>query len=521
MSRTRRILGGTAVAYLHQATIVLVGLWLTPFLLRHLGQQQLGLWLVLGQLLGYLLLMDLGVIAILPREVAFASGQGEQGPSLIASLLARVRQIVRWQVLALSVLSLLLWWFLPAQWTTLKWPLAIVLVSFVTLYPARVDTAALQGAQELTFLAAAQMVGWLASTLTTIVLVMAGWGIYALVLGWAAQMAIPSVVAVYKVRTRFRAIQAPGEAPPVGAYFKRSMWVSVSQISQVLLNGSDVLILGKLLGAAAVVPYACTGKLVTVFGNHPQLLMHAAQPALSELRGSASSERLGTTTTALTQVMLMMSGAIAIMILPVNRFFVSWWVGPTQYGGAWLTLALAVMMLLRHWNVATIYTLFCFGYERQLSLTGLIDGVVTAAGTALLVWKWGPIGAPIASIIGVVAVSLPRNVISVAHELHLAPLAFLRTLWPLLARIVGVGLGAATLSWWLGSPSLAGAVVTAIPTGLLYVVLVLPLAWNGPVGPYLRRAIPFLDQVETHARLDRWLVRPVCPGVIARPDTRP
>jgi len=67
------MLGGTGIAYGHQAAIVLVGIWLTPFLLHRLGQHHLGLWLVAGQLLGYLALLDLGVIAILPREVAFAS----------------------------------------------------------------------------------------------------------------------------------------------------------------------------------------------------------------------------------------------------------------------------------------------------------------------------------------------------------------------------------------------------------------------------------------------------------------
>src|SRR5581483_11093576 len=119
--------------------------------------------------------------------------------------------------------------------------------------------------------------------------------------------------------------------------------------------------------------------------NHPQMIMHAAQPALSELRGAGSRPRLATVTTALTQAMLMMSGAIAVVILPANHLFVRWWVGPAQYGGWWLSAAMVVMMLLRHWNIALIFTLFSFGYERQISVVGLADGVVTAGGTALLV----------------------------------------------------------------------------------------------------------------------------------------
>src|SRR5713101_6058139 len=100
MSRTRRILGGASLGYLHQAAIILLGLWLTPFLLRRVGQHEYGLWLVAGQLLGYLALLDLGVLAILPREVAFLSGQSDKDGAndQIAGLLARVRTIVRWQL---------------------------------------------------------------------------------------------------------------------------------------------------------------------------------------------------------------------------------------------------------------------------------------------------------------------------------------------------------------------------------------------------------------------------------------
>ena len=44
-SRTRRFVGGLSVGYLHTAIVTIVGLWLTPYLLRHLDQHDYGLWL--------------------------------------------------------------------------------------------------------------------------------------------------------------------------------------------------------------------------------------------------------------------------------------------------------------------------------------------------------------------------------------------------------------------------------------------------------------------------------------------
>ncbi len=67
MTRTSRFLRGFANGYVHLMVAAVVGLWLTPFLLHRLGTDTYGLWLVGTQIIAYLLLMDLGVVELLPR----------------------------------------------------------------------------------------------------------------------------------------------------------------------------------------------------------------------------------------------------------------------------------------------------------------------------------------------------------------------------------------------------------------------------------------------------------------------
>jgi len=45
------------------------------FLLHRIGQHDYGLWLVGAQLLGYLGLMDFGIVALLPRATASAAAR--------------------------------------------------------------------------------------------------------------------------------------------------------------------------------------------------------------------------------------------------------------------------------------------------------------------------------------------------------------------------------------------------------------------------------------------------------------
>lgn len=523
MSRTTRFLGGAGIGYFHQIAIILIGLWLTPFLLHRVGQHEYGLWLVAGQLLGYLALLDLGVLAILPREVAALSGQTDKAKAGddIAALLARVGWIMRrWQLPGLSVACALVWWFLPADWAGLRTPLVPIFIAFIVLYPLRILLAALQGVQEMPFLAAAQLAGWVLGTAVTITLVVMGAGLYALVGGWVITTAVPAAAAWWRARGHWPRARRDRPRGPASEIFKSSLWLSVGQVAQVLLAGSDVLLIGRFLGAAAVVPYACTGKLVTVFANHPHLLMHVAQPALAEMRTSESRERLERVATALTQAMLLMSGALVVIILPVNHAFVNWWVGASQYGGWPLTLAFAAMMVLRHLSVAIIYTLFCFGYERQISLTSLADGIVTVAATAVLIWFWGPVGAPLGSIAGVLTVSLPVNGRSMAREMGLTAPGFVAIVAPVLVRIVAVGGAAAIVSAWLAPSSLLAVGLLMAAAVALYCALVFPLAWHGEVGPYLRHALHLGRVVTSRRQPQPPADLPVPPDATAEAGTR-
>lgn len=482
MSRTRKIIGATSVAYLQQAATLVVGLWLTPFLLRNVGQHDLGLWLVVGQLLGYLALVDLGILAILPREIAYASAQPDV-TSRIGGLLAQVRGIVRWQVALLSIACALFLVFMPAEWTALRWPLAGVFAVFVCSYPLRIPSAVLQGLQDLPFLAKLQIVGWAAGTAATVALVLWGFKLPALVTGWSLTLLLPALAAYWRLHHAFSVDTGDG-GQRVEGYFSRSVWVSAGQLGQVFLNGSDVLVIGKLLGAAAVVPYACTAKLVTIFANYPQMLVHSAQPALTELRGSGAKARLVEVTQALAQGMLILSGALVTTVITANQFFVTWWVGRTQYGGLVLTLALTTMMLVRHWNVAMNYTLFCFGYERQLSLVALADGVVTLAGTALLVPRIGLVGAPVASVLGAVLVGLPLNVRAAAHEIGVGIGGFLRPCLSLVLAISAVVALAIAGHFWLDASRLVNAVAFTVVMLALYAAAVMPFVLSGPLRPY-------------------------------------
>lgn len=492
MSRTNRFLSGIGFGYASQAITMMVSLWLTPFLLARVGQHDYGLWLVGAQLMFYLALLDLGIVALLPRETAFATGRAgsiEEAREL-PLIIGQTWRIVMWQMPFVLLAALCTWVLMPSEWEGLRHPMAVVLIAFVLTFPLRIFGAVLHGLQDLAFLGRLGIISYLLSAATTIALVLAGWGLYALACGWVVLQLTNACAGWYRLRKQFPSV-LPSRLPELMGSTARQrlmqgFWVSLSQIAQVLINGIDILIIGKLFGPAAVVPYVCTGKLISVLANQPQMLMAAAGPALSQMKTGETRARLSQVCIALGQATLMLSGAVVCVVLVVNQGFVSRWVGANQYGGFWLTALILLNMLLRHWSLTIGYTLFSFGHERRLCLTALADGLLSTCAVGLLVWQYGLVGAPLGMILGACAVSLPLNLSALARESDLSLWKLVQPLSQWLVRFVLLMFGACALAriWMPNNVPLIA--LTATGSGLLYAAVMFPLALQYPLGLYVR-----------------------------------
>lgn len=489
MTRSRRFFGGLRLNYLYQAVVMVTGLWLTPFLLKHLGQHDYGLWLVGLQTLSYLVLMDFGVVALLPRATAYATGhaiRGTEGGDL-GELVGRTARIVLYQTPIVALAVAVMYMVVPMG-PAIRGPILVAMLGFTLLFPLRIFQAVLHGLQESPYLGKLQFVSWSVSTATMVILIWRGVGLYSLAVGWVIGQLLPTVLSFYRLKTAFPAT-LPTRLPKLErkdlfVALTSGTWVSVAQIAQVLVAGTDFVIIGKLLGPSAVVPYACTQKLIGVLANQPAMIMEMAAPGLSQMKTSESREVIFRVCNALALGMLSVSGIVACVALAVNHSFVSWWIGERQFGGPLLTAAFVVSMLLRQWSNTSMYTIFALGYERRISITTLVDGVVSLSAGLLLVRWLGPIGAPCGSILGICLVSLPGNLSGLAHELHVSMFKVATSVWSWFWRfvIVAVVAGILGLRWRANLPYIVGV---ASFTGLLYTAVMLPMIMQSHLRVYM------------------------------------
>ncbi len=511
LTRTERFLGGFTIGYAHMAVATAVGLWLTPFLLGRLGADTYGLWLVGTQVVAYLLLTDLGIVALLPRETAYVTGRtGRTDSPELAALVEQTMTLAFAQMPVVLVGAMAVVWWLPTSWQPLRLPLACVLGVFVAAFPLRTFQAALTGLQDLGFVARVQFGAWAAGTVLTIVLVLNGFGLGAMAAGWCATQLCLVGACATRIFVRFPAARPRrlsfGDFGSARSYVARSLWVAVSQTAQAFLNGTDLILIGALLGPAAVVPYACTGKLIAVLANQPQSILQSAAPALSELRHSGDRTRMFQVSAALSQATLALSGLVACVVLSVNRGFVTWWVGPEQFAGVGLTLLMLAAMMARHFNTTNVYALFCFGQERRLALTALADGLVTISAGVVLIAAFGMPGGPLAAIVAVLAVSLPLNLRALSAETGVRRLDLVASLAPWAVRFILVA-GVLAAAGALVRPATFATLALAVASsGAIYAAAVAGSVLNSPAGVYLQPLLASAGRRFTPERLrPRWL----------------
>jgi O-antigen/teichoic acid export membrane protein len=498
MSRTKRFVHGLVLGYFNQVVILITGLAVTPLLLRLVGHSNYGFWLVANQILAYLALADFGIVGMLPRQAAYLTGRagGIKHAKGLAQIVGRVVTLVLLQMPLIAAAALVVWFYVVRAWPEFKLPFMLLLLSSVLFFPLRIFSAVLQGVQDLAFLSVINLVGWGAGTAVTVFLAFRGAGLHALVAGYFVTSAIVSAGTALRVLHRYPAVKKFRLRKPLestlNAYFNRSKWVGLANLAHVILNSTDLSIMSGVAGPAGTVPYAMTEKLPSVLANKPQLVMETAAPALSELKAGGRKAHLIRVSVALTELILLVSGAVACLVLAVNRGFIGWWVGGKLFGGDWLTLLVVLNMVFRHWIAANGYTLYCLGKERVLTLVQLSEGILGVGLAILLGLQLGMVGVALGSLIAVVVFGLPVTLGFLARELNIGTTGLLKPLVPWAWRSIVLG----TLAWQFGSrvplSSFIDLAAASSLTLILYGAVMWPLVQSGTLGDYL---IPRLEKI--------------------------
>jgi O-antigen/teichoic acid export membrane protein len=298
-ARAPSLRANTAYNALHSLASLLVGMILTPVLLRHLGVEGFGFWSLLWAIAGSLAVVDLRIGSAVTRFVADAWARGD------LERLARVARAGLTFYLVLGVLEVALAGLLlglPAQ--PLAFPEAVsgsgrlalvaAVAAFAVSSAASVFAGVLQGLQRFDLTALVAIGATLGRGAGLLGVVAAGGGVAALVLV-EGLVALAQGLALYGQARRLLPGLRLAPGGPAGPLFRElgafGLRLQVAHLAFLASFHGDKLLLSLFLGLPAVAFYEVGSKVAYVMRGLPLLLVSAVGPVASALEaGGARGE---------------------------------------------------------------------------------------------------------------------------------------------------------------------------------------------------------------------------------------
>lgn len=476
--RTARAAKTALVTVIQTFVSLVVGLVSVPILVKTLGRDAYGVWLLLGQLISYLSLVDFGNASIAKLKLASPGGEDERAVKQEVLTTTLLGTVVTTPLVALAGAAIAAWAsrryaaeILPVA--TIGGAAGILVLAFLVMRISSLPTFALFGANMEYRSAFSRLLITTANSLLDIVAALGGFGIIGLAcnrllaqiaLGLNLQRAAQRFVPWYGF-TRF-------DWPKLAPLLKQNAYCLFAQWGSTLVEAVDILVVGLAVGAEAVPVYTITSTLPRLMFMLFNQAMSGANAGLVGLYASGDKRRFHFIRTQQEIVTLACLAVVGAATLAVNRGFVSLWVGPDYYGGSLLT-AMAVA-----WYFCVITTRqYCNSLFAACDFSRMAKVQVTAGVLGLAA---GILGGRLAgtpgAVAGLIAVRLIANLLNALRLDDLLSIPSIRHFAAL--GIPGlVTIGSCAVGWSIGRALPADSWMLTSSVGTAVTAAALAAAW--------------------------------------------
>ena len=427
-----RLLRNGISGYLGSLTTLAIGLVLTPFMVRHLGQEGFGVWVLVTSLALYLALLDFGMGDAVMRYVAVARARGDEsgvcgvvstafGIYLIAGLLS-VLVAGGMAYIALPALDVP-----PNLLDAAQMFLLGLGVGGLFWLPAKAWDGALRGAQRFDLANGIQILNSLVLAGGTVLVLGNDGGLHGLaVLNAAAGLAVAAaqvmvgVWAVAGARVR-RGRFDRGLAKTLVRY---SGWISVVNVSYQVYARFDAVLLAIFFPIAAITPYNVSYRAASLLGEALKPVLKLLLPMATTLHTQRKDRELRTLFLLSTRIALAASLAGGITLGFLGERLIRLWIGASLAAGTPVLLAFLAFFAISNLVSPAREVLKGQNRLRLLGFTAVGDTVANIALSAALARPFGIVGVALGSLIPSAVVSLGVLLPSVTRQLGLTAREF-------------------------------------------------------------------------------------------------
>jgi len=416
MSRSKRFVTGLLSSYAAIGVNILYTLASVPLALHYLDKEEFGLWALVTQLSGYLMLLEFGMTGSVARSLSDHKDRMEDG--IYGSILRTGARVFVIQGLLVFLLGLLTAWCAPSLLglpARLQQPFMVLMATQALLSGIKLSMGSIASPLwchqrlDLSNLAASAS---LVVTFTVLWLGFhTGWQLYSLVIATAAGSLVGLLftyischrLGLYPPR-EFRGNYDPGLFREL---FHFGSGLFLMNLGSQLASASQIIIVSRLLGIEAAAVWSVATKIFNLAQQFVSRILDSSVASLSEMIVRREAINLKNRFKDLLSISAVMAAAASACIALMNGPFVEIWTSGKVTWDPWnnyvlacvlfttsitsfLTTLPAISKQIRGWKFICLANGFAF-----VSLSVLIVPRLGITGLliATLVCKIGTIGA--------------------------------------------------------------------------------------------------------------------------------
>ncbi len=403
----RRVLIGTASNVTGQVLVFAVSFLLTPVFLAHLGAETYGLWVLLGSLVAYGSLLDLGLWNTVIKYVAQYDARAEYGAS--CALLSTVLYCYLAIALLIAVAGWIIAPWLPSLFNLppAQQPVAsrlIILLSLTTglAIPGMLPLAVLRGLQRYDIVNALDIVTTLATAAVSIFALWQGYGVIGLALanlgGVFVAFAGGSIV-LRRVAPQHRIGWRGANRRIVHLIFGFSWPLFLRDMATRLQTRTDEITIGLFMPVSQVGAYNIARRLAEASQTLTRQFMKTLLPLASQLHAEADMLRLRAVYKSGTRLTLAIALVLSVTLGVLAGPIMTLWVGSEYAGHAEVVVILTAASLLASVQWPAMAVLQAMARHRILAASALGNGIANLLLSLLLVRSYGLVGVAIGTLI--------------------------------------------------------------------------------------------------------------------------
>ena len=379
---------------------VLVGVFLSPFIIHRLGDEAFGIWVIIFSITGYYGLFDLGIRSSIVRYVSkyTATNDQEQLNRLVNTALFSYSCIG----IVAMVITLLAALFVhsikgisPQFEQTGRWLLLMVGTAVSLGFPFGLFGGILEGLQRFYLLNFTNISTTLLRALLIVVALSHGRGLLTLAF---ITVGLPLVGGLINAAAVFRHLRLR-----LGPQY-----VSVASLRQIATYGgttfliivasrlrfkTDALVIGAFVSAAAVTYFTIGSRLVDYAGEVVYTMAQIFVPMASQSDAVKDSRRLRQIFVTGNRMCALVIFPIAAILILLGKSIIEAWVGARYISMSYpILLILLIPSTLLVMQAASPRVLFGMGKHQTLAKWMLGEGIANLVLSVILVRKYGIMG---------------------------------------------------------------------------------------------------------------------------------